>query len=177
MLISCQSHERCTDPAWRTVLHPSLTPSGASGVPASRRSSEEGQRLKRTVGGPAAPTAELDRSAAAPLDAGACHICGNPLHVSGVWDDHDGAGATRRGTRCHAGGVRLSQFRCRKCASPAIAAPVTLEDLSPISCRRCGAALGTWRELKERALRGAGSSGWRVSCDPLPPSQERPAGP
>ena len=68
----------------------------------------------------------------------------------------------------------LSPFFCAICASPAITLPSKIEDHSPIRCRGCNAILGTWGELKERALRSA--SGPRaqkhVSCDPLP-SRER----
>ena len=64
----------------------------------------------------------------------------------------------------------LSHFLCAACASPAISLPNKIEDDSPIRCRRCDAILGTWGELKERAMRtaSAGRAEKRVSCDPLP---------
>ena len=64
----------------------------------------------------------------------------------------------------------LSPFFCANCASPAITLPSKIEDHSPIRCRRCDAILGTWGELKERAVRSASgaSTQQHVSCDPLP---------
>jgi hypothetical protein len=63
----------------------------------------------------------------------------------------------------------MSDFLCLRCASPAIVVPPTIEDGSKIRCGRCGAQLGTWGELKERARRAALPQKGYVSCDPLPP--------
>ncbi|SDR54717.1 hypothetical protein SAMN05519103_04961 [Rhizobiales bacterium GAS113] len=80
------------------------------------------------------------------------------------------SGLRDSGSRC-ARVCSMTRFLCPSCASPAIAAPSKIEDRSPIRCKRCGAALGTWGELKERALRVAlaGGQGLGVSSDPLQP--------
>jgi len=64
----------------------------------------------------------------------------------------------------------MRHFLCPNCASPAIAVPATIEDHSPIRCKRCGVARGTWGELKEKAGRVALAAGreGRLSSDPLP---------
>jgi len=71
---------------------------------------------------------------------------------------------------CQSAEYRLTPFSCAVCSSPAIALPSKIEDHSPVKCRRCNAIIGTWGELKERALRSASgvTADGPLSSDPLP---------
>jgi hypothetical protein len=64
----------------------------------------------------------------------------------------------------------MKNFLCPNCASPAITVPSTIEDDSPVHCRRCGIERGTWGELKRQAERMAFAPGPGMrlgSSDPL----------
>jgi hypothetical protein len=66
----------------------------------------------------------------------------------------------------------MRHFGCASCGNPGIVVPSRLDDQSQILCQKCGAELGSWGELKQRARRAVLAMGQKksgVSGDPLPP--------